>query len=125
MIYLASPYSHPEPLVREHRFLAVCRAAAALMRAGAVVYSPVAHSHPIARHGLPGGWDFWERQDRPHLERCDAVVVLQLEGWVTSQGVLAELGLARQLGKPIWFLDPEVLAAGSPTLAHVAAKGAG
>ncbi|GIW55540.1 MAG: hypothetical protein KatS3mg082_1944 [Nitrospiraceae bacterium] len=34
MIYLASPYSHPDPAVREERFHAACRAAAALLLAG-------------------------------------------------------------------------------------------
>jgi hypothetical protein len=53
---------------------------------------------------------------------CDAVVVLQLAGWVQSRGVLAEVRLARELGKPIWFVDPEILATGSPTLAHVASE---
>jgi hypothetical protein len=33
MIYLASPYSHPDPLVRKARFDAACRATADLIRA--------------------------------------------------------------------------------------------
>ena len=45
MIYLASPYSHPDPSVREQRFQNACRIAAELMRSGRIVYSPVAHSH--------------------------------------------------------------------------------
>ncbi len=100
MIYLASPYSHPDPVVREHRFQAACRAAAALVRAGCVVYSPIAHSHPIAQHGLPTDWAFWGHQEHQHLERCDAVVVLQIPGWVQSRGVQAEVRLARRSGKP-------------------------
>jgi hypothetical protein len=31
MIYLASPYSHPDPLVREQRFRDACRATASLL----------------------------------------------------------------------------------------------
>ncbi len=34
MIYLASPYSHPDVAVREARFHAACRAAAEFMRDG-------------------------------------------------------------------------------------------
>jgi nucleoside 2-deoxyribosyltransferase len=119
MIYLVSPYSHPDPAVREQRFRAACQAAAALMRAAHLVFSPVAHSHPIAMCGLPTDWGFWQRQDLRLLAQCDAVVVLQLDGWVESRGVRAELEVARALGKPIWFLAPEALATGSPTLAHV------
>ena len=59
MIYLASPYSHPDAVVREQRFRDVCLAAARLIRAGQIVFSPIAHSHPIASggFGLPTGWD--------------------------------------------------------------------
>jgi nucleoside 2-deoxyribosyltransferase len=119
MIYLASPYSHPDPSVRERRFRAACRAAVALLHAGRVVFSPIAHSHPLAQHGLPGSWQFWERYDRAFLERCEEVVVLMLDGWQESVGVQAEIRIARELGKPVRYLAPE-LAHVSPTFAHVA-----
>jgi nucleoside 2-deoxyribosyltransferase len=119
MIYLASPYSHPDPAVREQRFRAACQAAVALLHAGRVVFSPIAHSHPLAQHGLPGNWHFWERYDRAFLERCDEVLVLMLDGWEESVGVQAEIRIARELGKPVGYLAPD-LATGSPTFAHVA-----
>lgn len=119
MIYLASPYSHPDPSVREQRFRAACRAAVALLHAGRVVFSPIAHSHPLAQHGLPGNWQFWERYDRAFLERCDEVVVLMLDGWQESVGVQAEIRIARELGKPVRYLAPD-LAPVSPPFAHVA-----
>jgi len=119
MIYLSSPYSHPDPEVREQRFDAVCRAAARLMRAGNVVFSPVAHSHPIAQHGLPTGWEFWEPHGRAHLARCDELLVLLLDGWEESAGLQAEIRVAGELGKPVRYLIPDV----SPTLAHVAKDG--
>ena len=67
MIYLASPYSHPDPKVREARWREACRTAAFLMKGGQFVFSPIAHRHPIAEFGLPGGWEFWERFDREML----------------------------------------------------------
>ena len=118
MIYLASPYSHPDAAIREERFRAACQAAAQLMRAGNIVYSPIAHSHPIALHGLPTDWRFWERHDREHLIRCEELVVLMFDGWRESEGVQAEIRIAGELGKPVRYLAPE--ATGSPTLAHVA-----
>ena len=54
LIYLASPYSDPDPWVKENRFLAVCTKAAKMMSEGAYVFSPIAHTHPIAKYGLPG-----------------------------------------------------------------------
>lgn len=119
MIYLASPYSHPDPAVREQRFRAACRAAVALLHAGQVVFSPITHSHPLAQHGLPENWQFWERYDRAFLERCDEVVVLTLDGWEESVGVQAEILIARELGKPVRYVAPED-ATLSPMLAHVA-----
>ncbi|MBX3399531.1 MAG: DUF1937 family protein [Gemmataceae bacterium] len=121
MIYLASPYSHPDPAVREERFRAACRATAALLRAGEVVFSPIVHSHPLVEFELPTAWSFWERIDRAHLKRCDEVAVLMLDGWRESVGVREEIGIARALGKPVRFLDP--VATGSPTFAHVATEG--
>ena len=118
MIYLASPYSHPDSAIREERFRAACLAAAQLMGAGNVVFSPIVHSHPIALHGLPTDWRFWECHDREHLVRCDEVVVLMLDGWQESEGVHAEIRIAKELSKPVWYLEPETQL--FPTLAHVA-----
>jgi hypothetical protein len=92
LIYLASPYSHPDQVVREERFRRVCKAAARLIDKGEAVFCPIAHSHPIEVHGnLQGGWDYWSKQDIPFLEMCDEIVVLGFPGWDESEGVKAEL----------------------------------
>lgn len=123
MIYLASPYSHPDVRVRERRFRQACRAAAALLRAGHAVFSPIAHSHPLVEHGLPIHWLFWERWGRELLTRCDEVVVLQLDGWIDSVGVRAEIEMARELGKPLQFVEPSLVDEWrTPTLASVATE---
>jgi nucleoside 2-deoxyribosyltransferase len=106
MIYLASPYTHPDPAVREQRFQAACRAAAALIHEGFVVFAPIVHSHPVAAYGLPTSWAFWRKQDQEHLEQCDELLVLMLDGWQESTGVQAEILLARELGKPVRYLAP-------------------
>lgn len=118
MIYLASPYSHPEVVVRERRFREACQAVVTLLASGLTVFSPIVHGHPLVDHGLPTDWPFWERFDRDHLVRCDEVVVLMLDGWRESIGVAAEIRIAGELGKPVWYLAPD--ATGSPTLAQVA-----
>ena len=104
MIYLASPFSHPDDGVRHQRFKAACRAAAALIRKGKTVFAPIAHSYAICDYGVPGDWQFWQRHDRRYLEVCDEVVVLMLDGWRESVGVQAEIAIARELGKPVTFL---------------------
>ena len=103
MIYLASPYSHPDPAVRDQRYLAACRAAVALLLKGTTVFSPVVQGHALSRLGLPTDWEFWQRHDGEHLRRCDLVAVLTLDGWRESVGVLAEIELAREFGKPVRY----------------------
>lgn len=115
MLYLASPYSHSHPAVREQRFHAACAAAAALMSAGHKMFSPIVHGHPLCGHGLPGDWTFWQSHARWHVERCDEVVVLMLDGWEESEGVKAEVELASELGKVVWYRHPA--RATTPTLA--------
>lgn len=108
MIYLVSPYSHDDSLIRENRFRMACAAAAALMRDGISVFSPIAHIHPIALTGdLPLGWDFWEKYDREMIGSCDAVLVLKIEGWDKSRGVAAEIAIAEEMGKKVGFLRLE------------------
>jgi nucleoside 2-deoxyribosyltransferase len=123
MIYLASPYSHPDYDERERRFTAACYATVQLIQSGHVVFSPIVHGHPLVWHGLPTDWPFWERIDRDHLERCDEVVVLMLDGWRESVGVAAEIRFAAELGKPVRYLAPDRRVP-PPTLAHAATEAA-
>lgn len=113
MMYLASPYSNPDPAVREQRFREACRVTAALVHAGYVVFSPVVHSHFLAEHGLPNTWAFWRKQDETFLERADSLVVLMLPGWQESVGVRGEIEIARELGKPTVYLEPDLTGAPS------------
>jgi hypothetical protein len=104
MIYLCSPFTHADPAVRQQRYEAVCRAAAALICQGKTVFAPIAHSFGICAYGVPGDWQFWQRHDRRYLEVCDEVVVLMLDGWRESVGIQAEIAIARELGKPVTYL---------------------
>ena len=108
MIYLASPYTHESHDVMELRFDAACRAAGKLMAEGHVVFSPIAHTHPIAvRCELPRGWDFWERFDHEFVLAAIKLIVLKLDGWDTSKGVRAEIAIAVDAGIPVEYMEPE------------------
>lgn len=107
-MYLCSPYSHPDPAVRQHRFDAVCQYAAKLMSEGHNVFSPIAHSHPISLH-LDNSLDhdFWLKQDLSFLERwADEMVVLCLPGWGESKGIVIEIKAAEQAHIPIREVKP-------------------
>ena len=107
LVYLATPYTHPDPKVSELRFKEVTRVAAALMKKGVFVFSPITHSHPLAMAGdLPKSWEYWMQYDILILERCCKVIVLMLEGWKESKGVQAEIKIAGEMGIPVEYLEP-------------------
>lgn len=99
MIYVASPYSHPAPAMREHRYRAVEEYTFTLLRNRSWCYSPIVHCHHLAaRFQLPFTADFWGEYNERMLERCDALHVLQLPGWEDSRGVQAEIRYWASLG---------------------------
>lgn len=106
LIYLASPYSHPSEVVREHRYYRICSLAAAILNRcpDVSVFGPISQSHGIAKH-LPDELncsDFWLPIDFTVLDRCDEVWVAQtMEGWAESGGVNAEIERANALGIPV------------------------
>lgn len=106
LIYLATPYSDPDPDVRQRRFDVVNRVAADLMRDGLHIFSPISHTHPIALVGdLPKGWEFWQQYDRAIIACCCKLIVLRQPGWEDSVGVKVEIGIAREVGIPVEYLD--------------------
>lgn len=106
MIYLASPYSHPDVIVRQNRFENVCRYAAFLMSRGDIVFSPIAHTHPIAIQGsLPLLWSYWKKVDIAFMKCCNRMTILRLDGWKESEGIKEEMILAHTFEMPIDYAD--------------------
>lgn len=110
-IYLASPYSHPNPAVREMRYVEVCKAAAKLMKAGRIVFSPIAHSHPIEVIGIgeTESGEFWKKQDIPLLRHASELYVLCLDGWKDSAGLKWEMEIAESLHIPTLLFTQDQL----------------
>ena len=107
-IYLATPYSDPDPAVMESRFDTACRVAGALMAKGHLVFSPIAHTHPIAvRCELRREWEFWQRYDYAMLMAADRLLVVKMPGWEQSKGVTAEIRIAREMAIPVEYLEWE------------------
>jgi len=104
--YLACPYSHPDPDIREERFKAVNKVAAKLMKEGRIIYSPISHTHPIAQYDLPKDWEFWRTYEVIFIKLCSNLIVYMLPGWKKSIGVRSEIRIAKHLGKPIEYMEP-------------------
>lgn len=106
MIYLASPYSHPDPLIRKTRFLLAQQCVAMMLSKRKFVYSPIVHCHEIAtKYDLPSDFEFWRDYNFDMLRRADALRVLKISGWDTSEGVLAESRLANELNLDRGFVN--------------------
>lgn len=108
-VYVASPYTHTLPAVRELRYREVSRYAADLMIQGYAVFSPISHSHHIAEYMTPAkvcDHNFWMTADLPILEKASAVHVLTLPGWESSRGVNEEIAHAIRHAIPVYLVDP-------------------
>lgn len=107
-IYLACPYSDPDPAVRRYRYMAVTAAAAAqLTKFGSLVFSPVTHSHYLAEQfGCSQDGGFWKDWYLSFLEHwATHLYVLQLQGWEESKGVNAEIDYAERHNIPIRMMQ--------------------
>jgi hypothetical protein len=115
LIYLATPYTSTHSMafmklgIEQTRFEHACIIAARLFREGYHVYSPIAASHGIARHGRLGGdWQTWKSYDERMISLCDELwVATEMTGWDQSVGVAAEIAFARSIGKPVVFYKGE------------------
>lgn len=104
MMYLASPYSDPDPVIRKTRFLIAAERTAEKLTAGLIVYSPIVHCHFLVENfNLPPDFDFWKKYNFGILRRASSVCVLQIKGWEESKGVRAEMQLAADLDIPLVF----------------------
>lgn len=104
-LYLACPYSNPDPQVLIDRFEMANKAAASLIAAGHIVFSPISHSHQISLHmGNSLDHTVWLAQDRAFLDWCDEIYVLMAPGWEQSKGVAWEIDYARKHGKAITYI---------------------
>ncbi len=107
LVYLATPYSKYSMYGRQLVFEQSCRITALMMQHGILMFSPIAHSHPIvtSQH-LACDWSTWAIFDHKIISACDELMVLKLPGWQESIGVNAERQIAKELYIPVSFVDP-------------------
>ena len=111
--YVSSPYSSATipPLNQWQR---ACAAAGWLIGTGRTVFSPIAHSYGIERHGAERWHHEWLKQDLAFLRLCGELVELHTQGWEYSLGMAQERRLALDMGIPIleMYVDGEVFEIG-------------
>ena len=116
LIYLASPYTHKDTKVCRRRYKQVSLSTIHLLQHGIHAFSPINYNGgpewTRKKHQLPIEWHFWEVYDKNFLDRCDALVILTIDGWDKSVGVAAEIEYAKDLGMPVFYKTTEQILSG-------------
>jgi hypothetical protein len=106
LIYLASPYSHPDKSVMVSNFEIVSKKAAELVSDGHVVFAPITYGHMLCEFKeMTTCQEFWMGFCLTYLERCDQLWVYMMPGWDVSKGVAQEIEFAKENGMPIMYLE--------------------
>ena len=100
--YLACPYRAGSEAVEEQRLRIANSAMRALLEDDYLVFSPLSHSAPPLDDVNQGAYD-WLGLDLAILDRCDALIVLTVPGWRTSEGVTREIAAAERAGMPVLY----------------------
>jgi len=108
LIYLACPYSHKDPEVRQARYEKISKIAAALVSKGIHAFSPITYGHTLIDFvKMPGNWEFWQEFCLVFLQHADELWVYKFEDWEKSMGIRAEIDYATLKKIPIKYLDHE------------------
>ena len=102
-IYLASPFSHPDPEKRKERVARIAKITAGLIAEGHIVFSPVAYTAEIQKYADPPAG--WYRFTLRQLAACTHLRVVKLEGWQESEGIKKEIAFAMGRGMPITYME--------------------
>lgn len=105
LVYLAAPYSDPDPAVVETRMRMFLEVDAVLLREGKFTVSPLAKHFGLLVSKLPSDWAFWQHYSRAMIDQCGAMVVIKIDGWQESVGVQEEIQYAREKGIFIYYVD--------------------
>lgn len=104
MIYLASPYTHRDPLVMDYRHEAALMFTSEQLQRGHTVFSPIVYGRQFEAV-LGHTFQDWKSFNDIMLSRATQVWVLKLDGWDESRGVMYEIGEAQRLGIDIYFCN--------------------
>jgi Domain of unknown function (DUF1937) len=121
-LYLGTPYSK-YPAGLEQAFVDACNLCGKLLQRGLIVYSPIAHTHPVAMHaGLdPLDHKIWLPFDEVRMNKADAMLVAMMKGWETSKGIQHEIDYFMQARKDVYFLDVKTMEL-APTILKIRFK---
>jgi hypothetical protein len=107
LCYLATPYTKYKggPAAAFHE---AARIAATFVTIGVRIYSPIAHTHPLAVEGNldPLDLSIWLPFDEAMMDASDCLIVAMMDGWDVSAGIKHEIEFFKKDGKPVLYFDP-------------------
>ena len=86
ILYIACPYTDPDPFVRQKRAELSMEVAALYVRQGKIVYNPLASHYmdeQIPEADKPDH-EFWMNFNAPFMEICSEMIIIRTEGWERS-----------------------------------------
>lgn len=105
--YLASPYTHDNPIIVNQRVWQVHQAMGWLMSKRYHVYSPIWAAHQACKdYKLPTDHEWWWQSNRVFMSASLGMILLTIDGWGESKGVEAERTYYYLNDKPVYLLDP-------------------
>jgi hypothetical protein len=106
IIYLASPYSHPNDEIREQRFKDIAKISAELNSQGIIAFSPIVYGHTLLDFKeMPTDWQFWQTFCLSFLQHSDELHVYKMDGWEMSSGIAEEIKFAEKNNIPVKFFE--------------------
>lgn len=115
LYYVATPFGHPEPVVREMRYQQALSIVTLLSQKGRFAYSPIVHYYQVcAKQGwdkmsTAERWAIMKKFDFAAIDRCDEALFFMLEGWETSVGMHDEQEYCKEINKPFRMMALEEL----------------
>lgn len=103
--YVATPYrKYPGGIEAANK--AASQVTAELFDRGLQVYSPIVHSHELARYTqLDPMSDRWLEAQLPFMRAAKGIIVAKLPTWEISYGISWEKGWFSAHKRPIFHLD--------------------
>lgn len=106
-LYLASPYSKYSAGL-DAAFEEAAKAVGRLASVNIIVYSPIVHCHhPAQLEGLASDFQAWQKHNEVMMEAAWAMILYQMDGWDTSEGIRHEIDYFSKKRKSIYALTPE------------------
>ena len=107
LLYIANPYTDDEHDVMISRVAAVTDVVEEIIEnfEHIIPFSPVVYAHLFSER--VDRYVNWYEFDLVFLDKCDMVLVLQLDGWDSSYGVGLEKRNAMRQGIPVVYATPD------------------